>query len=88
MESDIGDGSTCVVGVKQLTKALKQGMVKVVYLAKDADAHVLDPIRAMIGNDVPVIEAESMEKLGKACGIQVGAAAAGVLNKSATGIEI
>jgi len=69
-----------LVGTKQTLKALQGGEAKVVYIAKDADERVLRPLRnALVGRDVEVVEVESMQQLGRLCGIEVGAAAAALL---------
>ena len=69
-----------VVGVKQLTKALRRGAVKAVFLAENADPILTDPIKTLAeANGVPVHWCKSMLELGTACGISVGAAAAATL---------
>lgn len=69
-----------LVGTKQTLKALQGGEAKVVYIAKDAEERVLRPLRtALAGRDVEVVEVESMQQLGRLCGIEVGAAAAALL---------
>lgn len=68
------------VGFKQTTKALKQEIAKVLYVAEDADAFLVEQlIEIARSKHIEVIKVESMKKLGKACGIDVGAAAAAVL---------
>lgn len=69
-----------VVGIKQLRKSLKDGQVVCAFIALDADPRLTDPVTeecARLG--VKLIEVSTMEALGKACGIAVGAAAAGLL---------
>ncbi len=69
-----------VVGIKQLRKALGQDQIAQVFLALDADPMLLDPIRALCEEKgVRVVDVDTMQSLGKACGIAVGAAAAGIL---------
>ena len=69
-----------VVGVKQLRRALKDGTAAAVYLAADADPRLLEPLRAACEEaGVPVTDVPSMHELGRACGIDVGAAAAAIL---------
>ncbi|MDI9442259.1 MAG: 50S ribosomal protein L7Ae-like protein [Firmicutes bacterium] len=69
-----------VVGAKQTLKAIQNGRIELVYLARDADERVTAPIReACEQQGVNIVEAESMTELGKACSIEVGAAVAGVL---------
>lgn len=69
-----------VVGSKQTMKVIDRNQARVVYVAKNADQHVMEPIlKACSENSVPVVYAESMQVLGKACGIEVGCAAAAVV---------
>ena len=69
-----------VVGVKQLRKAVGRGEIRRVFLAEDADPALTDPIAALATDQaVPVVRVPSMKELGQACGIAVGAAAAGLL---------
>ena len=66
-----------VVGAKQLRKALLSGSAQQVYLAKNADPALTEPIVALCQNyNVPFTWVKSMTELGQACGIEVGAAAA------------
>ena len=70
-----------VVGVKQLRRALKDGLVRCVFIADNADPGLTDPITEACGAvGVEVISVPTMAELGQACGISVGAAAAGILN--------
>ncbi|MFC7394839.1 50S ribosomal protein L7ae-like protein [Scopulibacillus cellulosilyticus] len=68
-----------IVGTKQAMKALKDGLVKEIVIAEDADVHVTNKIVELARDrDVPVYTVDSMKKLGKACGIDVGAAAVAI----------
>lgn len=68
------------VGVKQTQRALEKGNVHRVYVAKDAEVHVLRPIMELCrAKKVEVFEVQTMTELGKACGIEVGAAVAALL---------
>ena len=63
-----------VIGVKQSLKAVKAGAARCVYFAEDADPMLLDPIRELCtAAEIEMIAAESMDMLGQACGIDVGA---------------
>ncbi len=69
-----------VVGTKQLRKALQRGEIRLVFLAEDADPAITEPLRDMAERlTVPVRPVSSMRELGRACGIAVGASAAGLL---------
>jgi len=68
------------VGAKQAAKAVDKGLASLVYLAQDADARVTAPIRELCGRKGVAVETvPSMDELGKACGIEVGAAAVALL---------
>lgn len=66
-----------VVGAKQLRKALEKGTAKFVCLAKNADPAITEPIETQCRlHRIPCMWVHSMQELGSACGIDVGAAAA------------
>lgn len=68
------------VGVKQTLKAVQAGAAAVVYVATDAEERVVRPLRSELAmRDCEVVEVESMQALGRMCGIDVGAAAAAIL---------
>lgn len=70
------------IGTKQTAKALEKGTARVVYVARDADEHVIrDLVRACREKSVELVYAESMVVLGKACGIEVGAASAAIVEE-------
>lgn len=70
-----------VVGAKQLRKALQNGRAKAVFIAKNADPFLTEPITALcIENHVEINWIDTMLDLGSACGIDVGAAAAAVVD--------
>ncbi len=71
---------TVVVGVKQLRKAFKNGRAQRVYLAKNADPALTEPLAALCNeHQIPFTWVRSMTDLGRACGIEVGAATATVV---------
>ena len=80
MNDGLADVDRRVVGTKQVLRAMDEGKVAHAYVAQDADLlltkRVVDRCYDM---DIPCTQVESMEKLGRACGIDVKAAAAGLL---------
>lgn len=69
-----------VIGTKQTVKALKEGNVQELIVANDADPKVTAKVvREALLVNVPVQHVDSMKKLGKACGIEVGAAAVAII---------
>lgn len=66
-----------VIGVKQVIKSVNKGSAVCVFMASDADEHVVEQLReACNQNNVEMVETVTMAELGKACAIEVGAAAA------------
>ena len=69
-----------IVGIKQLRRALSSGTVRKVFLAEDADPRLTEPLEALCESlGVSCVLVPQMLDLGNACGIDVGAAAAGIL---------
>ena len=69
-----------VAGVKQTRRALADGRAKELFLARDADPNLTQPL-AQTAQDmgIPVHGTEHMAELGHACGIAVGAAVAAIV---------
>ncbi|HHV61746.1 MAG TPA: 50S ribosomal protein L7Ae-like protein [Firmicutes bacterium] len=68
------------VGTKETLKALERGDVKTVFVAGDAEEHVVKNVKSLCKTKgVPIVNIDTMMQLGKACGIEVGAAAAAIL---------
>jgi len=66
-----------VVGAKQTLKAITNGNVLKVYIAKDAEEHVTKRIKELCEeNSIEIVYIDTMKELGVMCGIDVGAAAA------------
>ena len=73
-------GEKVIVGAKQLKKALLAGRAACVFLAENADPMITEPIQALCEHtNIQIHWVSSMADLGRACGIEVGAAAAAVL---------
>lgn len=69
-----------IVGVKQIRKALMKGTAQQVFLARNADPDMTEAVLKLCSQrDVPCTWVSSMESLGNACGIDVGAAAAAII---------
>ena len=70
-----------VVGSKQLKKAVAAGRARYVFLAENADPALTESIALMCRQkNIQIAWVRSMAELGRACGIEVGAAAAAVVN--------
>ncbi|GAA0127439.1 MULTISPECIES: ribosomal L7Ae/L30e/S12e/Gadd45 family protein [Clostridium] len=69
-----------VVGIKQTTKALKAKQGKILYIAKDVDPKIANPILELAkANYLQIEYVETMKDLGKLCSIDVSAATALIL---------
>ncbi|MBD1382769.1 50S ribosomal protein L7ae-like protein [Metabacillus arenae] len=69
-----------IVGTKQTVKALKTEQVKEIVVAEDADPSVTAQVMNLAAEyEIPLTKVPSMKKLGKACGIEVGAATVAIL---------
>ena len=71
-----------VVGLKQTRRAVTEGHAERVYVARDADPALTEPLLQICHSEgVCTVEVCSMKELGRACAIAVGTAAAAVLAK-------
>ncbi|SHE46323.1 ribosomal L7Ae/L30e/S12e/Gadd45 family protein [Clostridium fallax] len=65
-----------LIGIKQSTKAIKNGEGRILYVAQDADKKKIDPLVSLAkSHGVEVKYVNTMKELGKMCGIDVGSAA-------------
>lgn len=68
------------VGIRETSKAVEKDKVNKVYIAKDAQRHVISSLlEACRVKNIEVVEVDSMEELGKACSVSVPASAAALL---------
>jgi large subunit ribosomal protein L7A len=64
-----------IIGTKQTLKAMKNGEIIEVVVANDAERRVTEKVvNLAIELEIPLTYVDSMKDLGKACGIDVGAA--------------
>ena len=78
--ADLKTAGAKVVGVKQTAKALQKKTASGVYIAADVEERITAPIKAECEKqNVDCLVVESMQVLGKACGIHAGASAAAIL---------
>ncbi|MGM9549706.1 MAG: ribosomal L7Ae/L30e/S12e/Gadd45 family protein [Faecousia sp.] len=74
-------GVRTVVGAKQLKKAVNAGRARYVFLAENADPAVTEPLALLCqSHQIQTAWVRTMAELGRACGIEVGAAAAAVVD--------
>ncbi|MBB4825319.1 large subunit ribosomal protein L7A [Sporosarcina luteola] len=68
-----------IIGTKQTVKAIRTGAAREIILAADADERFTSPvIREAELHGIPITYVDSREKLGHACGIDVGAVAVAI----------
>ena len=69
-----------VIGIKQVTKAVEKDLTDIVYVAQDADNRVTQSLKELCSRKSVKLEwVPSKAQLGKACDIEVSAAAVAVL---------
>jgi large subunit ribosomal protein L7A len=74
-------GQPKVIGTKQVKKAITKGEAVSIFLANDAEPHIIEPIKELCReHNINFVAVETMEQLGKACGIDVGAATVALVN--------
>lgn len=80
MSLDTLKAATKTIGVKQVTKAVEKDLVQTIYIASDAEQRLVEPLRTLCSQkNVKIDSTVTMVELGKACSIEVGAAAVAVL---------
>lgn len=71
-------GKLCI-GTKQTSRLVESGKASEVFVARDADPKITERVVDLCRQKgIPVTYVDSMKQLGKACGIEVGAAMAAV----------
>ena len=64
------------IGIKQSVKAVENETAKIVYIARDAEEKVVGALKELCKKkSIEIIYVDNMKQLGKACAIDVGAAA-------------
>ncbi len=70
-----------IIGTKQAVKAIQTDKVSEIVVAEDADRRVINKaLQLAEEQQIPILKVDSMKKLGKACGIEVGAAVVAIIN--------
>lgn len=78
----VKQGKKLSIGAKQATKAIEQGLTDEVFVARDADPRITAKATNLCNKlGIKVTYVESMKQLGKACGIDVGAAIVAVMSE-------
>ncbi len=77
-----------VVGARETLKKIAQGNAVRVYVATAADPKVVkEVILSSQAHQVPLFYVDTMDELGRLCGIQVGAACAAVIPLRGTEVK-
>ncbi|WP_047154547.1 50S ribosomal protein L7ae-like protein [Aneurinibacillus tyrosinisolvens] len=75
----VEQAASIIIGTKQTARAIETNSVSEVIVARDADARVVGKIISLCKDKgLPVHYVDSMRRLGKACGIDVGTAVVAV----------
>ncbi len=70
------------VGLKQTIKAVQAGKAEQVFLARDVDAYIKNIVEDECErHGLSITYIDTMKELGKACGIDIGAATAAILKE-------
>ena len=76
--------SSKVVGSKQVLKGISDSTVRCVIVASDADAQIKKRIVAQAkANGVEIVDVASKKRLGESAGVEVSAAAVGIVEAKA-----
>ncbi len=68
-----------VVGTRSLLRAIREGSVRIAYLAQDADLFITRQVEeACRAANIPLVQVNSKAELGRACQAPVPTAAAGL----------
>jgi large subunit ribosomal protein L7A len=77
-----------VVGLRETTKRLHQNRVQVLYVAVDAEARLIAPLVELAASrGCEIVQVPSMAELGRAVGIEVGAACAALIKEGSTSAD-
>ena len=77
----VSQAKKIIIGTKQAVKAIKTDTVSEIVVAEDADRRVINKVLQLAKEQqIPISKVDSMKKLGKACGIEVGASTVALIN--------
>ena len=75
-------GEQKLVGIKQCTKAVEEGIVACAFVARDVAPSIVEPFLSLCSKkNIPVSEVATKKELGDLCGIDVEASVAVVLKQ-------
>lgn len=74
--------SRVIIGTKQTIKAMNNGEVSELFIAKDADQQITNKVLDVAKRlNIPYVIVDSKKKLGKACKIDVGASTVAIMHE-------
>nr|WP_304220142.1 50S ribosomal protein L7ae-like protein [Fredinandcohnia onubensis] len=77
----VSQAKKIIIGTKQAVKAIQTDKVTEIVVAEDADRRVINKVLQLAEvQQIPISKVDSMKRLGKACGIEVGASAVAIIN--------
>ena len=83
MLTELSDSSK-VVGIKQATKAIHDGVALKAYVANGIDENIRAPfVKLCNKKNIPIVTVPSKKDLGKACDIEVSASVAVIISEEA-----
>lgn len=72
--------SNMIIGLKQTLKAIQSGIAAKIYLAGDCDEVIKRSVsEACAQKNLEIVYVNTMKELGEACGIDIGASTAAVI---------
>ncbi|WP_028307172.1 ribosomal L7Ae/L30e/S12e/Gadd45 family protein [Desulfitibacter alkalitolerans] len=79
VEERLKQAKKIFIGTKQTKKAIEKGETQLVFVARDAEKRVTEPILKLCEEKgIEIVLVATMEELGRLCGIEVGSATAAI----------
>ncbi|KUO52603.1 MAG: 50S ribosomal protein L7Ae/L30e/S12e/Gadd45 [Desulfitibacter sp. BRH_c19] len=79
-EEKLKQAKKVFIGTKQTKKAIEKEEVQLVFVACDAEKRVTEPLLKLCEEKgIEVVSVATMQELGRLCGIEVGSAAAAIV---------
>ena len=70
------------IGTKQTIRTIELGLAEEVYIAQDADPRITSKVVSLCEqSSIKITYVDTKKSLGKACGIEVGAATAAIVRQ-------
>lgn len=77
---NLRNSSNKIIGLKQTLKVIQSDKAVKIYLASDADEYIKKSIlEASAQKNLEIVYVNTMKELGEACGIDIGASTAAVI---------